>query len=73
MTIPASMLATLDAIVGGLEVGSPIELDDVVAVRRIIQDALPGFQVETYHDNKRVIIGVGLSGIVLAKRELVAV
>lgn len=73
MNIPANMIATLDAVLAPLEVGSPIELEDVLVVRRLVQDALPDFQVEAYHDGKRLIVGVGLSGIVIARRELTAV
>lgn len=70
MNIPADMSAILEAILGGLEIGKPIELADVLEVRRLVQEALPGFQVEAYHNHKSVIVGVGLSGIVLVKREL---
>lgn len=73
MTIPADAIKTLDGILSGLEVGSPIELADVVAIRALIRDALPDFQVEAYHYRERIFVGVGLSGIVLVKRELVAV
>lgn len=72
MTI-ANVVAKLDAALEGLEVHKPIALDDVIEVRRIVQEALPDFQVEAYHDHKNVTVGVGLDGVVLVKLDLRAV
>ena len=69
----ADMTTTLERILDGLEVGAPVELEDVLVVRRILQEALPDFQVEAYHDYKSVRVGVGLSGVILARRTLGAV
>lgn len=49
----------------------PLELDDSVAVRKLVGDVLPpGFGVEVYHDHKKLYVRVSDRGTIILSQQL---
>lgn len=73
MIITPDIHKLLDMVLARFELGVPVGLEDAVAVRAAVKEALPDYQVEVYApSNKQLNIGVGLSGVVLTTRSMVA-